>query len=64
MRTRESITQLKLSFVYNWDGTGRRSEERNWGRREASGGGKEKSDMVWCPEHLYTFTFGNTSTFG
>ena len=46
MRTRESITQLKLSFVSNWDGTGRRGEERNWGRREASGGRKEMSDVV------------------
>lgn len=63
MKTRESIIQVKLSFVSNWEEAGRRIDKRNWGEREASGGRKDKSDMARCPEKFYTFTFGDSFVF-
>lgn len=64
MRTTESIIQVKLSFVSNWEGAVRRIKKRNWceKEKEARGGRKDKSEMAWCPEKFYTFTFGDFFT--
>lgn len=44
--TMESIIQVELSFVSNWEGAGRRSKKKKQGGREASGGREEKSDAT------------------
>lgn len=64
MRTTESLIQVKLSFVSNWEGAVKRIKKRNGGEKEkeASGGRKDKSDLAWCPEKFYTFTFGDSFT--